>query len=130
MNVQKIAIEYLAQIVAAALIALAVVFLFSHYRNLKEAAAVSDVREQVLTNASAGVSDGVDIDAQQQAYAQGLAYARATFKDQKDEAKRNEPETADRAVRAIPDSVRNAARQRRLARERLGCAGRECEERR
>ena len=43
-----------------------------------------------------------------------------------EEGQRNDPEARARADRPVPDSVRNAFRERRLARERSGCIGAGC----
>lgn len=96
------------------------------YRRLQKAAAQNENRGQVLTNASAGAKESIDIDEFQAGYNAGLAANRDAFQRAKQEAIRNEPETAARAVRPVPGSVRDAFRERRLARERLGCAAREC----
>lgn len=96
------------------------------YAQMRKAAAQNEQRGQVLVNTSAGVADGVEIDQVQEAYKKGLDDARSTFQQAKSEAKRNEPETASRAGRAVPDSVRSAYRERRRSRERLGCVSGEC----
>ena len=97
-----------------------------HYRNLQAAAATSEHRGTVLQNTSAGVQDGVTLDQVQNTVDQGLAKARDEFQRSNREAQRNEPNTATRATGAVPDSLRSAYRERRRARERLGCAGGEC----
>jgi hypothetical protein len=121
-------IKFYIGLIVAVIFGVAIALFGADYRRLQQASAQNENRGQVLQNASDGIKDGEEIDTVQQAYTRGLADARAAFQQQKSEAKRNEPETAMRAVRPVPDSVRDAARQRRLARERLGCAGRECEE--
>ncbi len=95
--------------------------------DLEEKAAVGEQRGEVLTNASAGIQEGVNIDEFQAGYAAALQQGRDNFKSDKQKAIQNEPATAARASTRVPDSVRNAYRERRLARERLGCAGSECQ---
>jgi hypothetical protein len=104
----------------------AVAMFGGHYTRLQHAAAQNEGRGLVLENTSAGVADGVDNDQAQAQVDTGLAQGRDTFKTSINEAKRHDPETANRADRVVPERVRNAYRERRLARERLGCAGREC----
>jgi hypothetical protein len=114
-------------IVVAIAFAVAITLGTQHYIKLRDKAELADTREGVLTTTSQGVADSVHIDQAQNATNAGLAQGRETFHTTLEEAKRNEPETANRAVRPVPDSVRNAAAERRRARERLGCAGRECQ---
>lgn len=111
---------------AALLLGVGVAMFGAHYRELQHSAQQNENRGQVLTNASAGVQEGTDIDEFKAGYNAALAANRSAFQQAKQEAIRNEPETATRAVRNVPDSVRNAYRERRRARERLGCAGGEC----
>ena len=116
---------YIGLIVAVVLSV--VVSLFAgHYRRLQEGSVLGQQRGQVLENTSAGVEESIDIDEFNAGYNAALSANRTAFQQAKQEAIRNEPATASRAVRPVPDSVRNAFRERRRARERLGCAGREC----
>jgi hypothetical protein len=117
----------LALIVAIAL-SVGITLFGADYHRLRNAAAQNEQRGGVITATDAGIKQGESIDAAQDIYQRGLADARAGFQQTKSEAQRNEPETAARAVRPVPDSVRNAYRERRRARERLGCTARECRE--
>ena len=119
------------EVIALVLVVLAVVGLQLaglHYLNLRQAAAQNETRGGLLKSASDGIAQGVHIDAAQQTYNQGLAAARAEFQVNQQEAQRHDPQLAARAATAVPDRVRDNFRARRLARERLGCAGSECEE--
>lgn len=98
----------------------------AHYRQLQNAAGQNEQRGAVIENTSAGIADGVEIDMERARLDALMASNRDDFQRAKTEAKRNEPETATRATRAVPDSVRAAFRERRLARERRGCTGDEC----
>lgn len=73
--------------------------------------------------------DGAEADEQRLVIDVGLLEARARFNQQLEEDRKHEPETAARAERVVPDSRLRAFRQRRLTRERLGCAGEQCRER-
>jgi len=55
-----------------------------------------------------------------------LNAGRERFTARIEEANQNDPIFAERSVRPVPDSLRRAYRERRLARDRLGCAGENC----
>ena len=120
--------ELIVGLLIAVILAVAISLAGGHYLSLQKQAAVGQQRGGVLESTSQGVAEGERIEAVQEAYNQGLQAGRQTFHETKEEAKRNEPQTAERAIRTVPPSVRNAYRERRRARERLGCAGSECEE--
>jgi len=118
--------ELIIGLVISILLTVAITLFAGHYRELQKDAAVGKLRGGVLESTSAGVEQGVKIDQEQARQEQGIAAARDQFQNSKQKAKDNEPETASRSVRPVPDSVRAAYRERRLARERLGCTGSEC----
>ena len=95
-------------------------------RQLREAAVQNESRGHVIEDTSAAVRDAAIIDKEQAARDDAIAAARNTFQQSKQKAIRNEPEIATRATRVVPVSVRDAFRERRLARERLGCVAAEC----
>lgn len=119
-------IELVIGLALCLLLAVGISVITSWYLTAKKA----EGRAAVLTSASAGVAAGAKSDKQAQAITAGLAEGRAQFHDTKEKAKRHEPTTRDRADTAVPVSLLDAYRARRLARERLGCAGRECSPRR
>lgn len=99
----------------------------NHYMSLRKAAAENEHKAGVLVATSHGVEVGAANDIEQRETEAAVTQARQEFTIRVQEAKRNEPQTADRADRPVPGSVRAAYRERRLARERRGCAGDECE---
>lgn len=115
-------------LLVAVILSVGVTLFTGHYRELTRAAEQNEQRAGVLANASAGIEDGVDIDAFLSSNQVVIGTGRNNFQRAKQEAIRNEPETADRADRAVPDSVRRAYRERRIARERRGCAGGQCQQ--
>jgi len=119
-------VKIIGSVVTAIILALLVIIAVGSIQSLRNAAAVGEQRGGVLGSASEGVAQGVKIDQEQQRESVVISAGRDTFQRTKSEAIRNEPTTADRATRAVPDSVRQAYRDRRRARERLGCAGSEC----
>lgn len=114
------------KLLIAVLIGAAVLFGVQTVLDWREGAQVGEQRGRTATATSGIINDGVKADAQRDAVDTGIAQGRDKFNDDYQEAKHNEPETAARADRAVPVSVRNAYRTRRLARERLGCIGSEC----
>ena len=86
----------------------------------------SQQQGRTLQSTSGIIEDGSESDKQRDKTDTGLAEAREDFKRQYEEDKRRDPEIASRAVRVVPQRVRDNFRARRLARERLGCAGSEC----
>lgn len=74
--------------------------------------------------ATAGITQDGQATAADRAYTDAAAsQGREAFRTAIEEAHRREPETASRDSRPIPASVRDAARARRLARERAAGAG-------
>lgn len=73
------------------------------------------------------VTDGAKASEDRSAVDYSVGQGRGAFNQSYEGAKRDEPEVATRATRVVPSRVRNAFRERRLARERSGCAGAECE---
>lgn len=95
----------------------------------KEAAQQNEQRGATIETTSAIIDDGAKADQEREQVDGDIATGRATYDNAYQEAKTNEPETAARADRTRPASVRNAFRERRRARERSGCIGDECESR-
>lgn len=120
----KIIIGVIVTIVLSVLLSLGA----GHYNSLRKAAAENEHRGGVLTATTAGVEVGQQNDAEQARTDAGIAQGRQEFVVRLEEGKRNEPDTAVRADRPVPASVRAAYSERRRARERLGCAGGQCEE--
>jgi hypothetical protein len=81
-----------------------------------------------LESTSGIIDDGAKADENRAEVDQTVAQGRDQFNQDYEGAMRNEPETAARADRPVPDSVRKAFRERRIARERSGCAGQQCGE--
>ena len=121
-------IRIVLALILTAAIAVGCVLGFQQITAWRSAAIQNEQRGGVMVSTDAGIKQGENIDALQEAYNRGLSDGRDMIQQTKDEAKRNEPETAARAVRNVPVSVRNAYSERRRARERLGCTARECRE--
>lgn len=111
----------------AILLSVGATLFYHHYQSLVEAAHLAEVRKGTAANASATVIDGQAADTAAQKVEFVLTDTRDTFTHNQSKAKANEPETAQRADRVVPVSVRNNFKQRRLARERLGCVSVQCE---
>lgn len=117
------------RIIGYGMLAVAIAVGVVYVRGLQKASVVSEQRGTTLQTTTATINDGDIADQAQAAVEQGIAEGRATFNNTINEAKRNEPTVADRSNRAVPVSVRNAYRERRLSRERSGCVRVECEAR-
>jgi hypothetical protein len=118
--------KIISAVVTAVVIGLLSVMAYSQIKQMRMAAAQNEQRGGVLDAASAGIAEGSRVDRWAETHNAGVTAGRETFRQSKTEAIRNEPETATRADRPVPASVRDAYRARRLARERLGCAEGEC----
>lgn len=113
----------LIQLGIAVLVAVVLTYFVNDYREAKRNAAIGEQRGEVLANTSAGVADGVTAAEVQAAIDAAIASGRSGYNQSTAEARRNEPTTAARDARPVPDSRLRAFRERRLARERRGCAG-------
>lgn len=122
-----IPIKFWIGLIAAIGLSVGATLFFQHYQSLVAAASLAEVRKGTATNTSATVIDGQAADSAAQRVEFVLTDSRDTFNHNQSKAKANEPETAQRANRVVPVSVRNNFKQRRLARERLGCVPGECE---
>lgn len=87
----------------------------------------NQVNTRKLESTSEIISDGAKADEDRSGVDQAINQARDQFNEHYHGAMKNEPETAARADRSVPDGVSKAFRARRLARERSGCAGQQCE---
>lgn len=116
-------------LVVTILITIALVVGGQTVMNWKEGYDQNHLKEGTLQSASGIIADGSKADADRSNVDQSIGQGRQQFQEDYDGAMTHEPETAARADRPVPDSVRRAFRERRLARERLGCAGEQCGER-
>lgn len=104
-------------IVAVAIGAL-VVLGITHYMDLRNRAAVGDQRGTKIEATAGTIADGAQADTRRAERDTGTAQGAQQFTITMQEAERNEPATRNRADTPVPDSVRDAFRARRLARER------------
>lgn len=105
------------------------IFGITKVKSWYDASRVAEQQGRTL-EATVGINaDGVAADGQRAERDEGLARARDEFNQRYKEDVRYDPATADRADRVVPQRVRDNFRARRLARERLGCAGSKCESR-
>lgn len=116
----KLETQVIVALIATVVVAVLLSFGVNHYVGLRNAAAQNESRGQVIATTSEQNKDNDTVAEQAREENTHVATAREEFKVTIQEAKRNEPATATRATNAVPDSVRNAYRQRRLARERSG----------
>jgi len=123
------AINETVKLVLAVLLGCALLLGVQTVLDWKQAAQQNEQRGRTLEATSGITNDGQLADANRQATDAGVAQGRDQFNRQLEEGNRNEPETAARGNRSVPASRLRAFRERRLARERLGCVGEQCESR-
>lgn len=102
------------------------VFGISRVKSWYDAAQQNKQAQRTLQTTSGLVEDGLHADRNRASRDQGLANAREDFNRRYNEDRRNDPEIASRADRVVPQRVRDNFHTRRIARERLGCAGEQC----
>ena len=117
------------KLVLAVLLGCALLWGYNTVMDWREAAQVGEQRGAKIEATDGIINDGAQADADRTDTDTAIGTGRDVYHTAKEEAKRNEPETAERADRNVPSSVRNAFRSRRLARERFECAGDECDTR-
>lgn len=98
-----------------------------HIKNWYDLKGQVQEQAQIGTTTSELVTDGAQASEDRSAVDYAVGQGRGAFNQSYEGAKRDEPEVATRATRVVPSRVRNAFRERRLARERSGCAGSKCE---
>ena len=117
------------KLIIAVIIGAAVLFFGQKVISWKEAADQNEARGRTM-EATSGISgDGARADEDRGKTDAGLSAGRDDFNNATEEDRNNEPETAVRDTGNVPASRLRAFRERRLARERLGCAGEQCEPR-
>lgn len=107
-------------LIVAIFVSVGVSIFLQDYITAKRDAELAVSRKDTATNTVATVDDGVAADKIAAAVEGVLTDSREQFQQNQQKAKANEPETADRATRPVPRSVRNNFKERRLARERSG----------
>lgn len=122
MTVPAWATGKLAQLVLVAALAAGAAFFIGKAMDWRrQANANAQTVDQVggKVTATDGITqDGTKADTAKADDETAVATGRQTYTDTMERAQREEPAIADRASRRVPDRVRDAARARRLARER------------
>lgn len=124
----KAHIQAILYALGAVIVAVSIVVLNDKWKDGQEAVATIEIMKPIAKDTTVTINEGVVAEAARKAYELGVNKARDEFKQQQAEDKRNDPETAARADRVVPRSVRNNFQKRRAARERLGCPSGECAE--
>lgn len=119
--------EVLYLIVFGLLFGLAVLGV-KHVKDWYDLKEVAETATAIGQASSGIIEDSAKADEDRSNVDYAVGQGRDAFRQSYQGAKANEPEVADHASRAVPLSVRRAFRERRLARERSGCAGGECKE--
>ena len=116
----KAQVQIIIALLVTVAISVALTFATSHYIKLRDAAAQGELDKGKLETTTGVIADSDEADEDRDRTDAVVSDARGTYNTRIEEAERNEPQTRNRADRAVPDSVRRAYRERRLARERLG----------
>lgn len=124
----KASAETIKLIIAVALGA-AVLFFGQRVLDWKEGAEQNEARGRTMEATSGIINDGVRADEDRSVTDDAIADGRDTFNTTTQRDRNNEPQTASRDSAAVPASRLRAFRERRLARERSGCIGEQCEPR-
>lgn len=112
-------IRVIISLVFTALFAAAVIFTVQHYQNLERRAVIGDQRGLTIQSANGVIDDTVTIQKENTDTENDVAKALEEYRKGLGNEKHNNPVVRNRDTRAIPDSLRKLARQRRLTRERL-----------
>lgn len=123
------AINETAKLIITLLIGAALWFGIQTILEWREGAQKSQQQTRTAQATSGILADGAKADENRGVVDAAINEGKSKFNNDYSEAKRHDPEIADRADRAVPDRVRESYRARRLARERSGCIGGECEAR-
>lgn len=111
-------IEMLIAVAVAVVMGVLITAGTSHYMNLRTKAAQADLREGVIKSTDGIIKDGADSDARRERVEIAITDGRVRYGQDYEREKANDPEFARRADSAVDQRVRDAARARRLARER------------
>lgn len=116
--------------VAVGFIALALIFHnLSNWWETRQAVNEAKAPLEGKIEATAGINaSGAIADEERTTDDQTATQAAETFRTTIARSHTHDPIARDRASRPVPDSVRQAFRARRLAIERSGCTGAECDE--
>jgi hypothetical protein len=120
------AISETIKLALAVLVGCAILYGAQTVFSWKEAAEQNERRGRTLEATSGIIKDESKNEEQRLVIDTGLLEGRARFNQQLEDDN-NEPKIAARGSSAVPDSRLRAFRERRLARERLGCTGAECQ---
>lgn len=114
----RVQLEMLIAVVVAVVLGLLVAWGGNHYMKLREKAAQSDLRGEVIKNTDGIIKDGAESDERRQRVDIAITDGRVRYQEDYEREKANDPAFADRADSVVDQRVREQARARRLARER------------
>lgn len=114
------------KLIGALLIGGVILFAYQKISSWKAAADLS-VQQTRTAEATTGIiGDGAKSDKERQAESDGLSSGRESFNASIQKARQSDQSLLHRASQPVPPSVLDAYRQRRLTRDRFGCAGAGC----
>lgn len=110
--------DLLVGLVATVILAVLFVLGFNYYATAQRNKWKAEVREQAIEVTRDALKAAKPVDVQRAVIDAAPQVPRVVFLETMTEAKKNDPQVADRADSAVPASVRAAYRERRIARER------------
>lgn len=116
------------QLIIALLIGAVILFAGQRIMSWKQGYELSQQQTETAKATSGILKDSQQSAKEQEKQSSAIDTGREAFNNKTEEDRRNDPTVAERANRPVPDSLRRAYRERRLARDRLGCAGAGCGE--
>lgn len=114
------------KLILALVIGAVVLFAFQTIKSWKDAADLSKQQTRTAEATSGILEDGQKSDKERQAENNGLSHGRESFNAAIQKASQSDKSVSDRASQPVPPSVLDAYRERRLTRDRFGCAGAGC----
>jgi hypothetical protein len=114
----RASVELIVAVVVALVLGVLISLGANHYMTLRSKAAQSELQGDKIEATDGIIKDGEAVDRAQQRVEIAITDGRARYTEGYEREKANDPEFARRASAPVDQRVRDAARERRLARER------------
>lgn len=105
-------------LIVAVVIAVAISFGTNEFRHWWSNRQTQQSQQRVDAGTNAIIQEGNNAQQDRQVAEGGVSNARSAYNQQLEQAAQNDPAIRDRNTRAVPDKLRDLARERRIARER------------
>jgi cytochrome c-type biogenesis protein CcmE len=111
-------VEMLIAVAVALILAVVISVGTGHYLSLREKAAEAELQHGKIVSTDGIIKDGAESDERRQRVEIAVTDGRVRYREDYEREKANDPAFAERADSVVDQRVRDAARARRLARER------------